>query len=264
MNYFGLDEFTYNMLINYFISVPEIKIIRIFGSRATDLYRKSSDIDLFIECTCSDEKIFQFKKEINSLKHPYRIEFTNVNSEKQYVKNILKRRFNKSKLFYDRKDFDSNETYIAIPIDSFGFDEDNFPNWVRRYLDSFLDVKDWFFNLFTDDIAIQQETNFEINLFMRFKKLFKYCRKTIKYYLEETYNVNKNLSQDIFFEAEKYGIIKNNTIWNNMIIDFNIMTDEDFVTVRDELLYRLKKIYIPEIENLSKFFEKKYLEQKAK
>ena len=95
-------------------------------------------------------------------------------------------------------------------------------------------------------------------MFTVFKKLYEGCWKPVKDYIK-TKNFIYFLPTEILECAVNLGIIKNIDVWNNMIIDFNIMTDEDFVTVRDELYYRLKEIYIPEIVSLQKYFEEKYI-----
>ena len=85
MKTFGLDEYTYNLLIDYFKSKPEIKIVRIYGSRLLNNIRYSTDVDMFIEGTYYESQVEEFKNEINSLRHPYRIDLIGVN-EKEDIK----------------------------------------------------------------------------------------------------------------------------------------------------------------------------------
>ena len=126
--YFGLDEYTYNLLIEYFKSNPEIKIVRIFGSRISGSSRRCSDIDMFIEGTYSEDKVKIFNNELNCLRHPYRIDIISVNETEDIKKELVLRRLRQSKCFYLRKNYidnELNEPYVNNFVDEF----DNIDLW---------------------------------------------------------------------------------------------------------------------------------------
>ncbi len=260
--YFGLDEYTYNLLIEYFKSNPEIKIVRIFGSRILGSSRRCSDIDMFIEGTYSEDKVKIFNNELNCLRHPYRIDIISVNETEDIKKELVLRRLRQSKCFYLRKNYidnELNEPYVNNFVDEF----DNIDLWFYIFRCRFILNLEELYRLL-NQINGQIKNNIfdidlQLNFFRVFKQVFEGCWRTIKEYLKND-EVKLFLPRDIFVQAAKLDIIQDEKIWENMIIDFNIMTDEDIRFIKDELLYRLQYTYLPEIENLKKYFQIKFCE----
>ena len=260
-NKFGLNDYVYNLIIDFFKSKSEIKEARIYGSRVLGNARKSSDIDFFVECTCDDKTINVYKKEINNLRHPYNIDLINLNTDIPSGIHFIKCSYDDSELFYRRNNYFNEENHTEDSILS--REKENVVRWKYRFETAFIRVYKEFEianNQLLENIKENSfDINRQINFFVQFKNLFKGCWKTLKDYLKENGN-NILLPRDILIEASKQGLINNYQIWSDIIYDFNIMTDEPFVTINDELIYRLETIYLPEIQKL---YEKLYEQYKT-
>ena len=165
-----------------------------------------------------------------------------------------------SKYFYKRKEYFSDEFYQENTNKNY-LNWDNVPRWCYRFRRQ-INVNWNDINNILPELELKQENlepdiNREMNMFSTFKKLFEGCWKTLKDYYKDK-NINIFLPIEILQQANKDGIINDIDIWKNMIIDFSIMTDEKFINVRDELFYRLKERYLPEIGKLRQYFQTKY------
>ena len=71
MNKFGLPERTVDELLTYFKSMPDIELVKIYGSRAKGTYHNGSDIDfaLWIGCNVS---ILRISNDLEELPTPYK------------------------------------------------------------------------------------------------------------------------------------------------------------------------------------------------
>ena len=75
MNKFGIPLKTYEQIKNLLNSFTEIEEIRIFGSRAKENYKPSSDIDLVIYGKKIDEKLLlHIASELDELPTPYKFD----------------------------------------------------------------------------------------------------------------------------------------------------------------------------------------------
>lgn len=76
MSDFGLSEKTIQTLCEYFSKVPEIKMVKIYGSRAMGNYRKGSDIDLVLYGNINKDLIKKISFEIDEFNIPYMFDIT--------------------------------------------------------------------------------------------------------------------------------------------------------------------------------------------
>lgn len=76
MNNFGLPQRTIDELIAYFKTKPEIKLVKIFGSRAKGTYRNGSDIDFAI-WSDDNENFSRISGELDDLPTPYKFDVIN-------------------------------------------------------------------------------------------------------------------------------------------------------------------------------------------
>ena len=259
MKRFGLNDYTYNLLIEYFKSKPDIKVVRIFGSRVLGTARKNSDIDFFVECTCSDDEFRNMTSDLNLMRQPYDIDLINLNTEISSGIHFIKCSYYDSEVFYKRKDYFQDETYTEKFVQE--HEKGNVVRWKYRFETAFIRVyKD--FKIENEQLLRkinfgQIDVNEQIDFFRKFKNLFQGCWKTLKDYLNE-YEVKCLMPRDILIESSKLGIVNDYNIWSDMIFDFNIMTDEFFVTINEELIYRLENKYLPEIEKLYTYLQEQY------
>ena len=78
---FGLNQKTINQLNNVFQKYPEIKKVKIYGSRAVGSYRKGSDIDLVIFSEPKKEDLSsRLSWELDELPTPYLFDVVNYDT----------------------------------------------------------------------------------------------------------------------------------------------------------------------------------------
>ena len=260
--YFGIGEFAFNLMIDYFKLKEEVKFVRIYGSRYKGEGRPASDIDLLIQGTFEHEKVYEMKQEINQLKMPYRIDFVDVYSPEAYDINFVQRNILSSELIYSRSDYFADEDAKEISkVDIKRTDE--YPRWVYRYFNYFGEKLKLFLQD-TDEMISYHENNidnisYQIELFGRFKNIFEGCWKVYKDYLKEVLGIKLFLPREIFEVAEQKGLSEDKNVWFNMIDDFKIMTDYAFADINDEMIYKLKIYYIPAINAEKEYFQDEYL-----
>lgn len=259
MSKFGLDDYTYNLLIDFFKSKPEIKIVRIFGSRVMGKSRKASDLDMLVEGTYDVQTLTSYVDEINALRHPYRIDMVDIRSKDLRDETFISINFLSSVYFYKAKDFYPSDDY-----EEQGFLtelKNDKIRWKYRYTGNFCKKKDemmkkWY--LFNAEFGRYcNDTNFQIKIFESFKGVFEGAWKTIKDFYKEQ-GVKMFMPREILKKAHEDGIISDYKVWSDMIYDFNIMTDYQFFYIKDELLYRLKAKYLPAIDEFDKYFSDLY------
>lgn len=56
-NKYGIEEEIYKEMLNIFDKIKEVKKVILFGSRAKNSYKETSDIDLAVELTKDDKKL---------------------------------------------------------------------------------------------------------------------------------------------------------------------------------------------------------------
>lgn len=61
-NKYGIEEEVYHEMINIFKEIKEIEEVTLFGSRAKNTYRETSDIDLAIKVTEDSKKLLLIRK----------------------------------------------------------------------------------------------------------------------------------------------------------------------------------------------------------
>lgn len=61
-NKYGIEEKVYHEMINIFKEIEEIQEVILFGSRAKNTYKQTSDIDLAIEVTQDSKKLLLIRK----------------------------------------------------------------------------------------------------------------------------------------------------------------------------------------------------------
>lgn len=76
MSDFGLSEKTVEILKEYFSKIPEIKTVKIYGSRATGNYRMGSDIDFVVYGNTNKNLVKKISLEIDELNIPYMFDIT--------------------------------------------------------------------------------------------------------------------------------------------------------------------------------------------
>lgn len=77
MNDFGLSEKTIELLKAFFLKIPEIEMVKIYGSRAMGNYRKGSDIDFALYGNIDKNLVSKISFEIDELNTPYMFDITN-------------------------------------------------------------------------------------------------------------------------------------------------------------------------------------------
>ncbi len=261
--YFGVGEYTFNLIIDYFKLKDEVKFVRIYGSRYRGEGRPSSDMDLLVEGTFEHEKIYDMKQEINKLKTPYRIDFVDVHSPDPIDIDFIQRNLHVSELIYARSDYFPEEDFKEISdVKERPFE--GYPRWVYRYFNFYNSKLDVFLQD-VDEMIKYHENNidnieYQIGIFGRFKNMFEGCWKVYKDYLKEVLGIKLFLPREIFTVAEQKGLLEDKNVWFSMIDDFKIMTDYMFADINDEMIYRLKNYYIPAIKAEKEFFKAEYLE----
>lgn len=76
MNEFGLSEKTTNILKEFFKIFPQIKQVKIYGSRAKGNYKKGSDIDFAVYGNLDFNLLSKISGEIDELPTPYKFDIT--------------------------------------------------------------------------------------------------------------------------------------------------------------------------------------------
>lgn len=76
MTNFGLSEKTIEILKQYFAKIPQITMVKIYGSRAIGNFRNGSDVDLAIFGNIDKHLIKKISYEIDELKTPYMFDIT--------------------------------------------------------------------------------------------------------------------------------------------------------------------------------------------
>lgn len=76
MNDFGLSENTIKILKDFFNKFPEIKMVKVYGSRAMGNYRSGSDIDFALFGDLNKNLVKKISSEIDELNTPYMFDIT--------------------------------------------------------------------------------------------------------------------------------------------------------------------------------------------
>ena len=76
MTDFGLSEKTEELLKAYFVQIPQIDKVKIYGSRAIGNYRNGSDIDFALYGDVDKELIKKISFELDELQTPYMFDLT--------------------------------------------------------------------------------------------------------------------------------------------------------------------------------------------
>lgn len=100
MNNFGLNEKTSELLKDFFNKIPEIQMVKIYGSRAIGNYRKGSDIDFALFGDLNKNLVSKVAIAIDELNTPYMFDITNYNTiENENLKEHIDRI---GKIFFER------------------------------------------------------------------------------------------------------------------------------------------------------------------
>ncbi len=98
---FGLPEETMELIKDYFVKVPEVSKVVIYGSRAKGDHEKGSDIDLAVFSTSEKELAGRLKTELEELPTPY---FFDVTDYSRLKHKELKGHIDRvGKVFYEKK-----------------------------------------------------------------------------------------------------------------------------------------------------------------
>ena len=101
MTDFGLSEKTIEILRKYFVKIPQIEMVKIYGSRAIGNFRNGSDVDFAIFGTVDKNLIKQIAYEIDELETPYMFDITDYNTiQNEELKNHIDR---VGKIFFERQ-----------------------------------------------------------------------------------------------------------------------------------------------------------------
>ncbi len=100
MTDFGLSEKTIEILKQYFAEIPQVKQVKIYGSRAMGTFRNGSDIDFAIFGDVDKNLIKQIAYEIDELETPYMFDITDYST----IQNVdLKDHIDRvGKVFFER------------------------------------------------------------------------------------------------------------------------------------------------------------------
>lgn len=101
MNDFGLSENVIKMIKQVFKKYPEIKIVKIFGSRAKGNYRPNSDIDFVLWGNIDINTAGKISLDLDDLPTPYKFDvklYNEINHLK--LKNHIDR---VGKIFYEKE-----------------------------------------------------------------------------------------------------------------------------------------------------------------
>lgn len=104
-NHYILDTRTFYTLIECFRNHSEISKVYLYGSRALNTFRKSSDIDLLIDGDFSIDLFETIKHNIETLKLPYLIDAHSIKTTDKARIEFNNRNLADSILLYDREDF---------------------------------------------------------------------------------------------------------------------------------------------------------------
>ncbi|MEM7736963.1 MAG: nucleotidyltransferase domain-containing protein [Deinococcota bacterium] len=98
---YGLSEQTRSAIQNVLCRYPDVMAAKVFGSRATDTYTESSDIDLALLGDISFAKLMTLETELDDLLLPYKIDVVRYdNLDNASFRDAIDRG---GKLFYERK-----------------------------------------------------------------------------------------------------------------------------------------------------------------
>ena len=90
MNNFGLSEKTIEIIKKLLSNYPQIKEVKIFGSRAKGNYKPSSDIDLALFGSIDDKLLRHIVSELDELPTPYQFDVLNYNDiDNENLKNNI-------------------------------------------------------------------------------------------------------------------------------------------------------------------------------
>lgn len=90
MNNFGLSEKTIEIIKKFLSNYPQIKEVKIFGSRAKGNYKLSSDIDLALFGNINDKLLRHIASELDELPTPYQFDVINYNDiDNENLKNNI-------------------------------------------------------------------------------------------------------------------------------------------------------------------------------
>lgn len=90
MNNFGLSEKTIEIIKKLLFNYPQIKEVKIFGSRAKGNYKPSSDIDLALFGNIDDKLLRHIASELDELPTPYQFDVLNYNDiDNENLKNNI-------------------------------------------------------------------------------------------------------------------------------------------------------------------------------
>ena len=106
----GIHDKYYEKLINQFLKINSLKIVRIFGSRVTENYSEFSDIDLIFEGTYNIHEFIQIREKIRQFEFPYIVDIYDINHTN---KAFLYRNLIRSNIFYNRNDYIADK-YISL------------------------------------------------------------------------------------------------------------------------------------------------------
>lgn len=101
MNDFGLSENVIKMIKQVFKKYPEIKIVKIFGSRAKGNYRPNSDIDFALWGDIDINTVGKISLDLDDLPTPYKFDvklYNEINHLK--LKNHIDR---VGEIFYEKE-----------------------------------------------------------------------------------------------------------------------------------------------------------------
>lgn len=90
MNNFGLSKKTIEIIKKLLSNYPQIKEVKIFGSRAKGNYKPSSDIDLALFGNIDDKLLRHITSELDELPTPYQFDVLNYNDiDNENLKNNI-------------------------------------------------------------------------------------------------------------------------------------------------------------------------------
>jgi len=74
--HFGLYEKSYNYILDYFKTQPQVEMVKVYGSRAKGNWKKGSDIDFAVYGDLTYSDISHIAYELYELPTPYKFDVT--------------------------------------------------------------------------------------------------------------------------------------------------------------------------------------------
>ena len=255
-NKFGIDEKSYNLIIDFFKKHSQIKIAKIFG--CSDRLRNNKNIkniNLIIFGIYNHIEFLELKETLCSLKQPYNINLFNSFSYYWYDENnYIETQWNKSPIIYKSEDYKDYEKEFKIPIKSNHFKawEIVFIELLKRTccLECNLLEREFYENFYSDKKTLKYD------LYKTLKECYVYFIYVLDEYFQNNTQKDSILPKTLLKLAYENGLINNLNNWYsiiNTLIDYRYNCDSIDIEKYEKDFYKfafdVENLYLPEIKN---------------